>query len=67
MILLVILAYIFFLIAFILYSYWGINHIHTYGYVGDATHTMKIIYIVISSIIILVTVVFLITMSMGII
>lgn len=67
MILLVILAYIFFLIAFVLYSYWGINHISTYGYIGDSTHTMKIIYIVVSSIVILTTVVLLITMSMGII
>jgi hypothetical protein len=45
-------AYIIFLVGFVIYSTAGIYHLWRFGYVGDLTKPAIIIYLVISSVII---------------
>ena len=49
------IAYILFIIAFITYSTVGIYHLWRFGYVGDLTKPIIILYSVISSIIIIIS------------
>jgi ABC-type spermidine/putrescine transport system permease subunit II len=46
------IAYIVFLVGFVIYSAAGIYHLWRFGYVGDLTKPAIIIYLIISSVII---------------
>lgn len=43
-----IIVYIFFILSFIVYSYVALRHLKTYGYVGDASQLVRLIYIILS-------------------
>ena len=53
----VLVAYIIFLIGFIIYSAIGIYHLWRFGYVGDLTKPAVVIYSVLAIIIIIISIV----------
>lgn len=57
----IILAYIIFLILFVLYSTAAIYHLWRFGYVGDLTKPVMVAYIILSSLVIMSTIVLIIT------
>lgn len=48
-----VLGYLLFLVAFGIFSYFGIYHLWRFGFVGDATRSMIVIYLVAVGIIII--------------
>ncbi|OQB05917.1 MAG: hypothetical protein BWY19_00696 [bacterium ADurb.Bin212] len=59
--LVLLLFYIFYLIAFIVYSALGVYHLWRFGYIGDLTKPVITAYIVISAIVILFSIVIILT------
>ena len=53
----VLIAYIIFLIGFLIYSVMGIYHLWRFGYVGDLTKPAIVIYSVLASIIIIISII----------
>ena len=52
---LLLISYIIFLLAFIVYSAAGIYHLRRFGYVGDLTKPVTAIYIIVSIAVIVIT------------
>ncbi|MFA5157585.1 MAG: hypothetical protein WC451_00115 [Patescibacteria group bacterium] len=50
-----IIAYVVFLLAFLIYSASGIYHLWRFGYVGDLTKPAIVIYVIISGSVIILT------------
>jgi hypothetical protein len=54
------IVYAIFLVSFIVYSKMGLNHLKNYGYVGDSCQKVRNIYIIVASMIGIVSAIFLI-------
>jgi hypothetical protein len=57
------ILYFVFLVGFLVYSAAGIYHLWRFGYTGDLTKPALIIYIVLSSIVIIVSIILVLTYS----
>jgi len=51
-----ILGWLIFTVAFCIYSFIGLGDLKNYGYVGDACQKVRLIYIIISIMVILITI-----------
>lgn len=57
------ILYFIFLIGFVIFSVAGMYHLWRFGYVGDLTKPALIVYVVLSSIVIIVSIILILTHS----